>query len=47
MVRETHMKLCVAKLAFPGKIFLPQNWGKWAKNGPETGVFEFIGKLSQ
>ena len=32
MVLETHMKLCVTELDFPGKFFLPQKWGKWAKN---------------
>ena len=46
MLLETHMKLCVTELDFPGKSFLPQKWGKWAKNGPETGFFEFTGKLS-
>ena len=33
MVLETHMKLCMAELDFPGNFFLPQKWGKWAKNG--------------
>ena len=42
MVLETHMKLCVTELDFPGKFFLPQNW----KNGPKTGLFELIGKFS-
>ena len=46
MVLETYMKLCVTEPDFPGKLFLPQKWGKWAKYGPKTGFFEFIGKLS-
>ena len=45
MVLETHMKLCVTEPDFPGN-FVSQKWGKWAKNGPKTGFFEFIGKLS-
>ena len=46
MLLETHMKLLVTELDFPGKSFLPQKWGKGAKNRPEIGFFEFIGKLS-
>ena len=42
MVLETHMKLCVTEPDFPGKCFCPRN----GENGPETGFFEFIGKLS-
>ena len=30
---------------FPEKFFLPPNVGKLAKNGPKTGLFEFIGKF--
>ena len=33
MVLETHMKLCV-----------PPKLGKWSKNVPKTGYFEFIEK---
>ena len=46
MVIETHMKLCVTEPDFPGKLFLPQKLGKWAKNWLKTGFFEFIGKFS-
>ena len=46
MVLETHMKLCVMEVDFPGKFFLRQKWGKWAINGPKTGFFELIGKMS-
>ena len=28
------------------KKILHQKWGKWAKNGPKIGFFEFIEKLS-
>ena len=27
------------------KKILPQKLGKWTKNGPETGFFEFIEKF--
>ena len=45
MVLETCMKFCVAEPDFLGKIFLPQKLGKWNKNGPKTGFFEFIEKF--
>ena len=45
MVLEICMKLCVAEPDFVGKKFLPQKLGKWTKNGPETGFFEFIEKF--
>ena len=43
MVVETHMKLCV-RARFSGKSFFPKKLGKWTKNGPKTGFFEFIEK---
>ena len=46
MVLETQMKLCVPEPDFPGKFFLPQKLGKWARNWPKPEFFEFIGKLS-
>ena len=46
MVLETNMKLSVTEPDFPGKTFLPPKWGKWAKIGPKTEFFEFIGKFS-
>ena len=45
MVLETCMKLYEAELDFLGKIVLPQKLGKWTKNGPKTGFFEFIEKF--
>ena len=33
------------RAGFPGKKILPQKLGKWTKNGPKTGFFEFIEKL--
>ena len=42
---ESHMKLCVTGLDFLEKIFLPKKLGKWAKNGPRTGFFEYIEKM--
>ena len=47
MVLEAHVLLCVTgpdflRVTGPDffkKIFLPQKWGKWAKNGPKPGVF--------
>ena len=42
MVLETHMKLCMTELDFPGKFFCPKN----GENGPKTEFFEFIGKFS-
>ena len=36
MVLETHMKLC------KDSIFVIPKLGKWTKNGPKTGFFEFI-----
>ena len=39
---ETYLKLCVTEPDFLGKIFLPPKLGKWTKNGPKTGFFEFI-----
>ena len=46
MVLETQMKLCVTELDFLGKKNLPPKLGKWTKNGPETGFYEFIEKFS-
>ena len=46
MVLETHIKLCVKEPDFPGKFSLSQKLGKWTRNGPKTGFFEFIGKFS-
>ena len=48
MVLETHMKLCMTELDFPGKKNLPppqKKFGKWAKNGPKTEFFEFSEKF--
>ena len=42
MVLETNMKLYATEPDFLEKIFLLQNLGKWTKNGPKTGIFEFI-----
>ena len=39
---EIHIKLCVTEPDFPEKLVLSQNLGKWNKNGPKTGFFEFI-----
>ena len=39
------MKLCVTEANFPEKFFLPPKLGKFAKNGPKTGFFEFIEKF--
>ena len=44
MVLETHMKLCMTESDFPEKNFLPPKLGKWTKNIPKTGFFEFIEK---
>ena len=44
---ETHMKLCPTELDFSEKIFFALKMGEMAKNGPKTGFFAFIGKLSQ
>ena len=44
MMLETHMRLCVTEPDFPEKIF-SQKLGKWTKNGPKTGIFEFIEKF--
>ena len=45
MVIETDMKLCMTEPDFLEELFLPPNLGKWTKNGPETGFFEFIEKF--
>ena len=42
---ETHMKFCVTEPDFLEKIFLPKTLGKWVKNGPKTGFFEYIEKF--
>ena len=42
MVLETHVKLSVTEPDFLEKIFVPKHLGKWTKNGPKTGFFEFI-----
>ena len=44
-VLEIHMKLCVTEPDFPEKSFLLRKLGKWTKNGPKTGFFEFIEKF--
>ena len=46
MVLETQMKLYVTELDFLEKNFLTPKLGKWTKNGPETGFYEFIEKFS-
>ena len=38
------MKLCVTESDFAGKNLL-KKLGKWAKNGPKIGFFEFIEKF--
>ena len=45
MILETHIKLCVTAPDFLEKLFLPQKLGKWAKNGPKTGSYEYIEKF--
>ena len=40
------MKLCVTEPDFLEKNFLSQNLGKWTKNRPKTGFFEFIEKFA-
>ena len=45
MALETNMKLCVTA-GFSGKNFLLPKLGKWIKNGPKTGFFEFMEKFS-
>ena len=45
MALEIQMKLCITELNFPSKFFLPRKLGKWTKNGPKTGFFEFIEKF--
>ena len=42
MLLEIHMKLCVTEPDFPGKFFLPQKWGKWAKNEPKQGFLNLL-----
>ena len=42
MTLESHMKLCMAEPDFLEKCFLPSKLGKWTKNTPKTGFFEFI-----
>ena len=44
-VLEIYMKLCVTEADFPEKNFLLRKLGKWTKNGPKTGFFEFIEKF--
>ena len=45
MVLDAHVVLCVTVGFFEKKI-LPQKWGKWGKNGPKIGFFEFVKKSS-
>ena len=45
VVKMLCLKLYVAELDFLRKIVLPQKLGKWTKNGPKTGFFEFIEKF--
>ena len=33
------------RTGFSGKNFLPKNLGKWSKNWPKTGFFEFIDRF--
>ena len=42
MALEVRMKLCMTEPDFLKKFFLPENLGKWTKNGLKTGFFEFI-----
>ena len=47
MVLEIYIKLCVAGPDFlKKKLFMKKNLGKWIKNGPKTGFFKFVEKLS-
>ena len=39
------MKFCVTEPYFDENCFLPPKFGKWTKNGPETGFFELIEKF--
>ena len=40
------MCCCAWQPDFLKKIFLPKNWGKWAKNGQKIGFFKVIRKFS-
>ena len=42
IVLDAHVLLCEARPYFWKKSFCPQNW----ENGPKSGFFEFIGKIS-
>ena len=42
---ETSMKLCVTEPDFLEKKLLLPKLGKWAKNGPKTGSFEYSEKF--
>ena len=43
MILETHMKFYGPD--YPEKKFFPKKLGKWTKNGPKTGFFEYIEKF--
>ena len=47
MVLETHIKLLVTGLDFPGGNVLPPKLGKCTKNGQKTRFFEFIEKFGR
>ena len=40
---ETHMKLCMTELDFPGKFFCPKN----GENGPKMGQNQSFLNLSE
>ena len=42
---ETHIKLFIRESDFLENFYLHQKWGKWGKNGPKRGIFEFIEKF--
>ena len=39
------MKLRVTEPDFFERLFLPQKFGKWAKNRPKTGIVAFKRKI--
>ena len=45
MVLETHIKLCVTKVDFPGKFFLTQNWENGPKMDQKQGFFNLLENL--
>ena len=45
MALKLQLQLCVIGPDFLRNFFFPKHWEKWAKNGPKSGIFQFLGRF--